>query len=312
MRILFMGTPEFSLPSLKLILERGMEVVGVVTGSDRPRGRGLKSSPTPVNEIALEQKLPIFQPLKLSDPDFVGKMRELRPDVISVVAFGGYIPKDLLELPPRGCINLHPSLLPKYRGAAPVNWALIEGEAATGVTTIYMDEGWDTGDIILSSEVAIDPDDTAGTLGDRLAKIGSELLLKTLELVDLGQAPRTPQDNGGATYAPKLAKEDCLIDWRKPALKAHNLVRGLAPHPGAYTVFRGQPLKILRTALWPDGPIEGAGRVVKVIKNEGPVVSCGQGALLIRELQPASRRAMSGGEFIRGYGLEEGYDLSHY
>ena len=306
-----MGTPEFALPSLRLLLERGMEVVGVVTAPDRRRGRGLKAQNTPVKELALHHSLPLFQPVRLSDPDFISWVRELRIDVVSVVAYGGYIPKSLLEHPPKGCVNVHPSLLPKYRGAAPINWALIKGENTTGVTTMYMDEGWDTGDIILSSQVAVDPDDSAGTLSDRLAEVGGELLLKTLELVAEDQAPRTPQDDSAATFAPKLKKEDGRIDWNQPAADVHNLIRGLNPHPGAYTPFRGQPLKILRASTRPGwGGAGGAGRVVEIDKNEGPVVSCGEGALLIRELQPASRRSMSAGEFIRGYRLEEGDDLS--
>ena len=305
-----MGTPEFSLPSLRILLEREMKVVGVVTAPDRRQGRGLKTRPAPVKELALRHNLPLLQPLKLSDPDFIGTLNELDPHVIAVVAYGGYIPKPILEFPPKGCINVHPSLLPKYRGAAPINWALIEGETMTGVTTIYLDEGWDSGDIILSSEVAINPADNAGSLSGRLAAIGAGLLVKTLDSLVGGGCDRTPQDHEAATFAPKLKKEDRTIDWKQPAKVVYNLVRGLSPHPGAYTYFEGSMLKILRADLHSEGRTDAAGRVIKLIKNEGPVISCSEGAILVRELQPASRKAMKGEEFLRGYRLSEGYDFT--
>ncbi|MFS8524082.1 MAG: methionyl-tRNA formyltransferase [Limnochordales bacterium] len=317
MRIVFMGTPDFAVPSLKALLAAGFHVAGVFTQPDRARGRGHKVTYSPVKAAALEANLPVFQPRRLRDPEALEALRRLAPDVIVVVAFGQLLPKEVLELPPLGCINVHASLLPKYRGAAPIQAAIAAGETVTGVTTMYMDEGLDTGDMILRREVPIGPEDDAGTMHDKLADAGAELLVETLRLVAAGAAPRTPQDDAQATYAPKVEREHAAIDWRKSAAELFHHVRAYRPWPGAYTGHRGRILKILDVVPLEDAPDAGEaqgadraepGRVVAVMPD-GFVVQTGRGRLLVRRVPPPGAAAMSGRDYVNGYRLAAGQRL---
>lgn len=303
MRIVFMGTPEFALPSLRLLHAEGYHIASVVTQPDRPRGRGHRLRPTPVAEEASSLGLQVLKPEKVRDPAFIEAMRALAPEAIVLVAFGQLIPKALLELPPLGCINLHPSLLPKHRGASPIHAPLLAGESETGVTTMFMDEGLDTGDIILQERVAIGPWDNAGDLHDRLAEIGARLLVQTLRLAVSGKAPRTPQDDSLASYAPKVEKVE--IDWSQDCERVARMIRGLSPSPGAFTYHEGLRLKLLRASSLPGvGP--GAPGEVKAVEAGAIIVACGQGAVAVTEVQPEGKTPMSGADFVRGYRVRAG------
>ncbi|HEX6971841.1 MAG TPA: methionyl-tRNA formyltransferase, partial [Limnochordia bacterium] len=287
LRVVFCGTPAFALPSLDMLVERGHQVLVVLTRPDRPRGRGLARSPTPVKERAAALGLPVWQPERMSDPALLARLRELAPDALVLVAFGALIPPPLLELPRLGCINAHPSLLPAYRGAAPIQRALLDGLQETGVSTMYMAEGYDTGDIILQRRVPISSDDDAGTLHDRLAQIAAQLLGETLERLAAGTAPRIPQDHRAATYAPKIEPHECRIDWSRPAARIVDQIRALSPSPGAYTHHRNRRLKLWRarvdpSAAEPSGP---PGTVLEA-GPDGIAVLTGEGSLRILSLQP--------------------------
>ncbi|HHY36737.1 MAG TPA: methionyl-tRNA formyltransferase [Firmicutes bacterium] len=304
MRILFLGTPEFALISLQKLVEAGEKVVGVVTQPDRPRGRGRKVTASPVKTFAREKGIPVYQPERLKDREVIEKLAGFAPDLIVVVAYGKILPREVLQIPPLGCINVHASLLPRYRGAAPIHWALIKGEEVTGVTTMYIDEGMDKGDIILQEEVPILPEDTAGTLHDKLAQAGARLLLDTVARIRAGTAPRIPQPAEGVTYAPPLEARDELLDWNKPARQLWFQVRGLNPWPGALTHWQGGILKV-----WVVSPLEGEatpGEVVAVDKQAGILVGTGEGILRLEEVQPAGKRKMAASDFARGYGVKEG------
>ena len=303
LRVIFMGTPDFAVPTLEKLLAAKHDIVAVVTQPDRPKGRGQRMAASPVKEFAISQGLPVLQPEKIKDPVFINHMLQLRPDVIVVVAFGQFLPQGLLDLPPLGCINVHASLLPRYRGAAPIHWAIINGETKTGVTTMWMDIGMDTGDMILKAETPIGPDETTGELHDRLKWMGAELLVRSLELLMTGNAPRIPQDNSAASYAPLLTRDIEQVDWRRSALEVHNLVRGLNPWPGAYTTHSGKTLKIWRTRI-----IDGhAGSVppgtVVDVRHHGVVVATGRGLIQLTEVQPESKKRMQACEYARGYNL---------
>src|SRR5512147_571289 len=235
MRIVFMGTPDFAVPSLEALLKSPDEVVGVVTQPDRPKGRGQVLTPSPVKQVALREHIPILQPTKMKDPDFLAALGAWKPDLIAVAAFGRILPPVILSLPPKGCINVHGSLLPKYRGAGPIQWAIINGETETGITTMLMDEGMDTGAMLLQEKIAIAPDDTAGSLSPRLAEVGGRLLVETLARLKAGTVVPQVQDHAQATMAPLLKKEDGAINWTVSATAIANRVRGLTPWPGAYT-----------------------------------------------------------------------------
>lgn len=319
MKIIFMGTPQFALPSLK-ILVKSEEVVGVVTQPDRPKGRGRKIESSPVKKMAEEYKLPLYQPTTLKDPYFQDWLRSLKPELIVVVAYGQILPSDILCFPPRGCLNAHASLLPRYRGAAPIEWAIIKGEKRTGITIILMNKGMDEGDMIFQESIDIGPNDTAGILAERLASLSAELFLRSLESIKKERLDIIPQDNDGATYAPCLKKSNGLIYWQTSARNIHNLVRGLNPRPGAYTYVREtgkeqkKMLKIWRTELPADNrePItaEGPlGRVGEIIKNEGLIVIAGRESLLIKEVQGEGGRKMSVEEYVKGHPLKVGYVL---
>lgn len=299
MRVVFMGTPDFAVPALKALAEAAYDVIAVVTQPDRPRGRGKKETPPPVKETAMSLGIPVFQPVRIKDPDFIGLLEGLSPDVIVVVAFGRILPRDILELPKYGCVNVHASLLPEYRGAAPIHWAVINGENTTGITTMYMDEGLDTGDMILREAVPIREDDNVGAVHDRLASLGASLLIETLNLIRLGQAPRTPQF-GESSYAPMLSAEDELILWDRPARDILNQVRGMNPWPGARTTMHGKVLKIWRAAvLEEDGTAVLPGQVISA-GSDGILVKAGKGRLKIMELQLQGAKRLGSADFLRG------------
>ncbi len=306
MRIVYMGTPHFALPGLRILLEHQYEVVSVVTAPDKPRGRGQEVTSTPVKEFALQKNLPLLQPENLRDPKFIEALNNLRPDLIVVVAFR-ILPKEVYTLPKSGSFNLHASLLPKYRGAAPINWAIINGEKETGVTTFFLKEKVDTGSVILQARVRIGPEETAGELHDKLADVGAEIVLQTVRLIELGKTAPRDQEDSGATPAPKIFKDDCRMDWKKPADKLHDFVRGLSPYPCAWTTHAGKTIKVYRTRLLE--PIQQKsgepGTVVDVDKQTLHIVT-GHGAISILELQQEGRKRMGVEEFLRGYVLVTG------
>lgn len=312
LRVVFIGTPDFADASLKALLQSKHEVVAIVTQPDRPVGRGMQLCCCPVKRTAQCHCIPVLQPEKIADADSISRLRELSPDAIVVVAYGQKIPREILEMPKYGCINVHGSLLPEYRGAAPINRAIMDGQDYTGITTMYMDVGWDTGDMILQEQVRITESMTAGQLHDILAQVGAALLVQTLDLIEVGKAPRVPQDHSKATYAPKLSKEDCCIDWSMSAENVRNQVRGLNPFPGASSVLGDLRLKIWDVLIAMDvaEPAEQAecGQVLALPKcaGDGLLVRCGRGCAQIMRLQPESRRPMSAYDFTLGYAVEVG------
>lgn len=308
MRIVFMGTPEFALPSLKILLEHHYEIRAVVTAPDRPRGRGQHVGFTPIKELALEKKLPLLQPEHLNDPQFVARLAALQPDLIVVVAFR-ILPPEVFTLPKLGSFNLHASLLPKYRGAAPINWAIINGEEETGVTTFLLKRKVDTGNIVLQARVRIQPDETAGELHDKLAEVGAEIVLQTVRLIELGRTSPRPQDDRQASPAPKIFKEDCKIAWGKTTRQVHNFVRGLSPVPCAWTTHKGTTLRVYRTevrGLGFGGNKKARAGEVAHVDRETLLVKTGDGVIAIREMQQEGRRQMNVDEFLRGYKLSAG------
>ena len=304
-----MGTPEFALPSLKAILESEHKLLAVVTQPDRPKGRGKKLAPSPVKEFSLENELEVFTPENLKSDEFVLKLTDLNPDLLAVVAFR-ILPEKVFTIPPRGTINLHASLLPRYRGAAPINWAIINNEKKTGVTTFFIRKKVDTGDIILQKEAEIYPEETYGELSQRLSIIGSELLLETIDLIEKGEVKPLPQNNEEATKAPKITPELCRIDWSKSALEIQNLIRGLSPAPGAYTFYKGKILKLFKAQAVDETTYsQGFGEVISAEKNKGIEIKTSKGSLRIQELQPESKKKMKGDEFLRGYAIKKGDKL---
>jgi methionyl-tRNA formyltransferase len=308
MNIIFMGTPDFAVPTLNGLIKSNHKIAAVVTQPDRPKGRGREILPSPVKVVAENNKIDVLQPEKVREPDFIKKLSEYKPDCIVVVAFGQILPKEILSLPRYGCINLHASLLPKYRGAAPINWALIKGETRTGVTSMFIDEGMDTGDILLQSEIEITQDDNAGTLHDRLSNMGSDVILETLDELEKGAIKRLKQDASSATYAPKIKKEDCLIDWNTGDREIVNKIRGLTPAPGAYTSYKGKRLKIIEAISHQPSTVSRQyrkGEIFEVNRN-GIKVICGDGLIVVKSLQPEGKRVMSAGEFISGHSIKAG------
>jgi methionyl-tRNA formyltransferase len=301
LKVVFMGTPEFAVPSLQRLLEQQIPVVGVVTGPDKPAGRGLHLHPTPVKQLAASAGLPILQPEKLRDPQFIENLRAWQAEVFVVVAFR-ILPPEVFTIPPLGAINLHAALLPKYRGAAPVQWAIITGERETGVTTFFIEEKVDTGDMILQHKTTIGEFETAGELHDRLAVMGADLLVETLTQVAGGTVVRQRQE-GQISLAPKITKEMAAIAWQKSVREIFNLVRGMNPMPGAFTTWRGHQLKIFRTHVLNDfSSGHEAGVVVRANARKGElVVQAGMGHLAIDELQIEGKRRMSAAEFLRGH-----------
>ena len=298
MKIVFMGTPDFAVPCFEALVKSEYDIIGVFTNPDKKKGRGYAVSMPPVKETALLNGVKVFQPKTLRSDESYEILKELAPDLIVVVAYGKILPKNILELPPMGCINVHGSLLPKYRGAAPIQWSIINGEEITGITTMYMNEGLDTGDMLLQEEVSIGENETSGELFDRLCKVGSELLIKTIKGIEKGSIKRVKQRDEEATYAPMLTKEISRIDWTKNARDIHNLVRGLNPWPKAFTMLDGKVLKIYKTNVL-QNVIGKPGE----IKSLDPfIVCCGDGnAIKILELQFDSRKRMRAEDFFRGY-----------
>ncbi|MEZ4600874.1 MAG: methionyl-tRNA formyltransferase [Syntrophotaleaceae bacterium] len=307
LRTVFMGTPDFALPTLEGLVEAGVSVCAVYTQPDRPSGRGKKLTAPPVKELACRLGIPVHQPGRLRDPAVIEELRQISPDLIVVVAYGQILPKSVLEIPRFGCINVHASLLPRYRGAAPINKAVMDGEQVTGVTTMLMDVGLDTGDILVKRATEIGPDETAGELHDRLALLGREAMEETLQRLVAGKLTREPQDDRLSSYAPMLKKEDGLVDWEQDARSLHNLVRGLNPWPGAFTYLQGEMLKISGTSVE-----NGSGGAPGTIQEAGPDgirIACGQGVLRVRELQLPGKKRLSVADFLRGRPLPAGIRL---
>lgn len=305
MKIVFMGTPEFAVPSLEAISGSSHELAAVVTVPDKPVGRGLKVQPSPVKKTAGNYGVPIFQPADLLDPNFINELQQVSADLYVVVAFR-ILPVEVFRIPPLGTINLHASLLPKYRGAAPINWVIINGETQTGLSTIFIQERVDAGDLILQTRVEIGADETAGELHDRLAIAGADLLIETITRIEIGTVD-VRQQAGEFTKAPKLNKELMRINWNAPANKIRNLIRGLSPTPGAFSTLNGKMMKLLRgqvtEALGQDEP----GQITLADAKSGRiVVACGSGALVINELQPEGKRPMSSKEYLIGHAVNVG------
>lgn len=314
MKVVFMGSPEFAVPHLEAILSSGYHVPCVFTQPDRPRSRGRRYLPTPVKVLAEECRIPVYTPLTLKDETILDILHQARPDVIVVVAYGLLIPKQILELPPKGCINVHASLLPKYRGAAPIERAIMAGERVTGVTTMYMAEGWDTGDIIFQETVDIPYDMTCGELTGELSARGSKLLAATLESIQSGSAQRTPQDEGLATYARKLGRDEFSIDWQESSGIIHNLVRAGNPRPGAFTSLQGKRLKIFKGAVVPgdDGNsphTHGQPGEICQVSPQGMTVVTGCGLYLIQEVQCEGGKKLAIGDYLCGNPIQVGVVL---
>lgn len=303
MRILFMGTPDIAVGCLQKIIDEKHDIIGIVTQPDKPVGRGKKMGMPPVKELALKYDLPVYQPIKARDEEFVNILKDLNPDLIVVVAFGQILPKSILDIPKFGCVNVHVSLLPKYRGAAPINWVIINGEDKTGVTTMYMDEGLDTGDMILTSEFELNDEITAGELHDIMKEEGAKVLKETIDLIEKGEAPRIPQNHDEFTYAPMMNKTLGQIDFSKSAKEIHNLVRGVNPWPSAYTTYKGQTMKIWKTKVLSEASDKAPGTILKVDK-EGIRVSTKDNVILISEIQMPGKKRVLVEEYIKGNSIE--------
>ena len=327
LKVLFMGTPDFAQESLKSIYDAGFEIIGVVTNPDKPKGRGMKLAYSPVKEFALEKGLKIYQPIKIrNNTEFLDEIKSLKPDVICVVAYGKILPKEILEIPKLGCINVHGSLLPKYRGAAPIQWAVLNGDKTTGITTMYMDEGMDTGDMILKEEVEIGPEETTGELWQKLSKIGGEILVKTLKLIEEGKAPREKQTEE-ASLAPMLNKEMALIDWENLDInKIHNLIRGLNPIMGAYSYVSGKKIKFWKSKVLTKEEFFSyktefeeyeakfnnlvPGTILIADDKDGLYIKANGGVLKILEIQGENAKRMATADFLRGNQLIAGMVFS--
>lgn len=306
MRIVFMGTPDFAVASLEALLEQGHDVIGVVTQPDRPKGRGGRLAYPPVKERALLYGIPVYQPQRVKETHFIEQLRSLNPDAIVVTAFGQILPKAVLDIPPKGCINVHASLLPKYRGAAPIQYAVINGEEQTGITTMYMDEGMDTGDMILQRSTDIYPDETAGQLHDRLAVLSKDVLKETLALIESGKAPRVKQSEAEATYCGKLTKDMGHINWDRAVKSVYDLIRGVTPWPGAYAFYKGVMLKVWHAAVVPSNLTGLPGQIVDVNQKYGIIIKCKDGCIAIDEIQQQNKKRMKIEEYLRGHKLEIG------
>lgn len=304
MKIIYFGTPDFAVPSLQALIESGEDVISVVTQPDKVKGRGHKLAQPPVKELAFEKGIRVLQPSGIRTPEFYDEMAKLAPDIIVVVAYGKIIPPSLLDLPPLGCVNVHASLLPQYRGAAPIQWALINGDEKTGITTMFMDQGMDTGDILLKEEVEIYDEDNAYTLSRRLSHAGASLLIKTLKGLKDKLIRPVPQ-SGEATFAPLLKKENGRINWSLSAREISNLIRGTHPWPGAYCYVKGEKINIIRAKVVPHNNEGTAGRIEQ-ISGSDILVSTGAGILAISEMKPEGKKIMSASAFMNGRHLIEG------
>jgi methionyl-tRNA formyltransferase len=304
-RVVFLGSGAFAIPSFEALIEAGHDVAALVTQPDREKGRGRALAPPPLKPVAEARRVPVLQPRRIRDPEALEALRRLAPEVQVIVAYGQILPRAVIELPRRGTINVHASLLPRYRGAAPIQWAIAAGEAETGVTTMQIDEGLDTGPVLLSRATPIAPDETAADLEPRLARLGATLLIETLRAIEDGAVQPVPQDHSRASFAPVLRKEDGRIDWGRRAEEIARRVRGFQPWPGCTTFLGGRALKVLRAR--PAAAGSGEPRMVVSIEPAGVVVACGEDTrLLLEEVQPESRRPMSGAAFAAGARLERG------
>ena len=310
MRVVFMGTPDFAVGTLEALLQSRHQVVAVVTQPDKPKGRGKAMQFTAVKEVAVRAEIPVLQPKKVREPEVVEEIRQFHPDVIVVVAFGQLIPKAILDMPQYGCVNVHASLLPKYRGAAPIQWAVIDGEEKSGVTTMQMDEGLDTGDMLLTEEVVLDPQETGGSLFDKLSEVGAGLLLKTLDELEAGNVhPQKQPSESTTAYAAMLTKKMGEIDWTQSAVQIERLVRGLNPWPSAYTHLGQKTLKIWRAAVHPSMVQTKEPGTVILMDKKHFGVQTGDGMLEILELQLEGKKRMDADAFLRGYQVEDGIKL---
>lgn len=304
MRIVFMGTPDFAVPSLKALVAAGHDICGVFTQPDKPKNRGMKMQATPVKEYAVTENIPVFQPEKMRDGTAFSILKELSPELIVVAAYGRILPMDILELPPKGCVNVHSSLLPKYRGSAPINWAILNGDSETGVSIQYMAEGVDTGDVIASACTQIPLEENAQQLYGRLAEMGAELIVRVVADIEQGTVSATPQDHTQASHAPMLSKELSPIDWAQPARRVHDQVRGLYPWPSAVTEIDGIRCKILRTEISGDTTSLEPGSFVQADKK-GLRIACGGGSVIeILELQPDGKKSMAATAFLMGHPIK--------
>ena len=303
MRLVFLGTPAFAVPTLEQVVAGGHQVQTVITQPDRPRGRGQQLAPSPVKSAALRLGLPVYQPERIRRPEAIEQLRELAPEAMVVVGYGQIIPQSVIDIAPLGILNVHASLLPRYRGAGPIQWAIANGETRTGVTTMRIDAGLDTGDMLLKDETEIGPEENALELGGRLAEMGARLLVRTLEGLAAGTISPEKQDGTQATYAPLLKKEDGVIDWNRPAAEIHNRVRGLQPWPGCYTKFRGQGLHVWRSRV---AAASGTGGAAGAVSGVRPLtVSCGNGSLELMEVQMEGRKRVPAADFANGQRLTE-------
>ncbi len=304
MRIIFMGTPEFAAPAIDSLLAAGHEIAAVFSQPDKPKGRGYSLAPPPVKVKAMEHNIPVYQPKSMRDGEALKIFNEIKPDVGVVIAYGKILPQEILDAPQYGCINVHASLLPKYRGAAPIQWSVIDGEPKTGVTTMQMDAGLDTGDMLLKSETAILPDETAGELHDRLSAMGAQLIVKTLDALAKGELRPEKQDDSLTCYAKMLTKELCAVDWSRSAQEIHNQIRGLSPWPVATAVLEGKKLKLHRSAVSSlDAPEAGCGEIISL---EPLTVKCGSGAVELLEVQAEGKKRMFSADYLRGHKIELG------
>ncbi|MEF2806742.1 MAG: methionyl-tRNA formyltransferase [Massilistercora timonensis] len=308
MRVIFMGTPDFSVGTLEALIQAGHQVVLAVTQPDKPKGRGGKMQFPPVKETALEHGIPVFQPRKVREPENIEELKKYQADVIVVVAFGQILPREILELTPYGCINVHASLLPSYRGAAPIQWAVINGEAVSGVTTMQMDEGLDTGDMLLKTEVPLEPEETGGSLHDKLAAAGASLCVRTLKALEEGTVTPKKQGESPTAYASMLKKEMGEIRWEEPAISIERLIRGLNPWPSAYTGWQDKTMKIWEAEVLEEDSGQEPGTVVRVDKD-GFLVQTGKGLLKVTALQIPGKKRMEADAFLRGYSMEPGEKL---
>ena len=308
MKIIFMGTPDFSVGTLEALVEAGHEVVLAVSQPDKPKGRGKEMQFTPVKECALKYNIPVFQPKRVREAECIEELRKYNADIMVVVAFGQILPKEILEMTPYGCVNVHASLLPKYRGSAPIQWAIINGEEVTGVTTMQMDEGLDTGDMLLKTEIPIEAKETGGSLFDKLAAAGAKLCVETLEALQNKTVTPVPQGETTTAYAKMLDKQLGNIDWTKTAAEIERLIRGLTPWPSAYTDWNGKVMKIWDAEVELDemGTEEAKPGTIVKVEKDAFYVQTGDGLLKIRELQIPGKKRMDAGAFLRGYQVKEG------
>lgn len=310
MKVLFMGTPQFAVAALSELINTH-EVVGVITQPDKPKGRGKKLQPSPVKEVAVENNIPVYQPEKIKSPDFIEELRKIEADIFIVVAYGQLLSQEILDMPKFGCVNVHGSLLPKYRGAAPIQWSVINGEEKTGVTIMYMEKGLDTGDMILKEEFPISQSDTYGSVHDKMSLIGARLLIKSLEVIEKDEVSAEKQNDSISTYAPMIDKDTELIDWSKTSNEIRNLIRGLNPMPCAYSILDDVSMKIW-TAEFVENEYSGIpGEIVDIDKKKGFIVKTGDSALLISEIQAKGGKKMSAADYMRGHAVNIGEKFSN-